>query len=172
MNAYLDELSYSIDSDCIFGFAVVDYPYLCCARVVCRKLKLQRCSTGNGLAIGVSAPGIKPNIIGLTFVDSSSYCMSGDGTVYAAGQMIIERDDLPASSIIQPDLFKQRGKYDQAFTEGDEVVVTLDCSAHTLRLESPTVDHTISILQQHHNPQQQWVINVNFLGADFEVKLT
>jgi len=89
--------------------------------------------------------------------------------VYAAGQKIIGYDDLPAS-IIQPDLFKQRDN--QAFAEGAEVVVTLDCSAHTLRLQSPTVDHTISILQQHHNPQQQWVLNVNFLNGNFELKLT
>jgi len=77
--------------------------------------------------------------------------MGSDGTVCAAGQWT-KGDDLPASSIIQPDLFKQRGG-DKAFTAADEVVVTLDCSAHTLRLQSPTVDHTISMLQQHHNPQ-------------------
>jgi len=53
------------------------------------------------------------------------------------------------------------------------VVVTLDCSAQTLRLHTPTVDHTISILQQHHNPQQQWVLNVNFhvRSGECEVKL-
>jgi len=91
--------------------------------------------------------------------------------VRAAGQWI-KGADLPSSSIIQPDLFKQRGVDDKVFAEGDEVVVTLDCSAHTLRLQSPTVDHTISILQQHHNPQQQWVLNVNLWHGDFEVKLT
>jgi len=92
--------------------------------------------------------------------------------VIAAGQWIII-GGVPASSIIQPDLFKQRGaRGDKVFTGGDEVVVTLDCSAHTLRLQSPTVDHTISILQQHHNPQQQWVLNVNFSDGEFEVKLT
>jgi len=59
------------------------------------------------------------------------------------------------------------------FTAGDEVVVTLDCSAQTLRLHTPTVDHTISILPQHHNPQQQWVLNVNFhvRSGECEVKL-
>jgi len=64
------------------------------------------------------------------------------------------------------------GVFDKAFTGGDEVVVTLDCSAHTLRLQSPTVDHTISIWQQHHNPQQQWVLNAKFMGGEYEVKLT
>jgi len=105
-------------------------------------------------------------------MDSSSYCINSDGTVYAAGKKIIGSDDLPASSIIQPDMFKQRWLYDKVFTEGDEVVVTLDCSAHTLRLHSPTVDHTISILQQHRNPQQQWGLNVNFGLGEYEVKLT
>jgi len=98
--------------------------------------------------------------------------MWSSGDVRAAGQRISRGHDLPASSIIQPDLFKQRGGYDKVFAGGDEVVVTLDCSAHTLRLQSPTVDHSISILQQHRNPQQQWVLNMNFYRGDFEVKLT
>jgi len=155
-------------SECIFGFPVVDYPYSCCAHVVCRKLKISRKSEYL-LIIGVSAPCIEPDSYGNTHWDSSSYCMKSGGAVRAAGQYI---SDLPASSIIQPDLFKQRGDDDKVFTAGDEVVVTLDCSAHTLRLQSPTVDHTISILQQHHNPQQQWVLNVNFWPGDYEVKLT
>jgi len=143
---------------------VVDYPYSCCAHVVCRKVKI---TPENYLFIGVSAPDIKPDSDGNTYYDSSSYCMASTGQVWAAGQWI-RSGGLPASSIIQPDLFKQQG----AFTGGDEVVVTLDCSAHTLRLQSPTVNHTISILQQHHNPQQQWVLNVNFGGGDFELKLS
>jgi len=149
-------------------------PYSCCAHVVCRKLKISR-KPENYLIIGVSATGIEHDGSGSTYGDSSSYCMASTGEVYAAGQLIISYDDVPASSIIQPDLFEQRGLYDKVFTGGDEVVVTLDCSAHTLRLQSPTVDHTISILQQHHNPQQQWVLNVNFWWGDsddFEVKLT
>jgi len=157
--------------ECIFGFLVVVYPYSCCTRVVCRKLKITR-KPQNYLFIGVSAPGIEPDRDGNTYLKSSSYCMASSGAVRAAGQKIISSDDLPASSIIQPDLFEQRGVHDKVFTAGDEVVVTLDCSAHTLRLQSPTVDHTISILQQHHNPQQQWVLNVNFWPGDYEVKLT
>jgi len=150
---------------------VVDYPYSCCAHVVCRKLKISR-KSGDVLFIGVSAPGIKPDSNGYTGDDSSSYCMWSNGDVRAAGQWIMSGAGLPASSIIQPDLFEQRGDWDKVFTGGDEVLVTLDCSAHTLRLQSPTVDHTISILQQHHNPQQQWVLHVNFWGGDYEVKLT
>jgi len=96
--------------------------------------------------------------------------MQSGGYVRAAGHFI--SFNVPASSIIQPDLFKQREDGNKAFTAGDEVVVTLDCSAHKLRLQTPTVDHTISILQQHHNPQQQWVLNVNFHIGQFEVKLT
>jgi len=158
-------------SECIFRLPLVDYPYSCCAHVVCRKLKISRKSAKSFLIIGVSAPGIKPDCHGLTAWDSSSYCMGSTGGVCAAGQWISSVDDLPASSIIQPDLLEQRAVYDKVFTGGHEVVVTLDCSAHTLRLQSPTVDHTISILQQHHNPQQQWVLNVNFWPGDYEVKL-
>jgi len=150
---------------------VVDFPYSCCAYVVCRKLKISR-KSANYLIIGVSAPDIKPDSSGNTEGDSSSYGMGSTGAVWAAGRCISSYGDLPASSIIQPDLFKQRGEYDQAFTAGDKVVVTLDCNAHTLRLQSPTVDHTIGILQQHHKPQQQWVLNVNYYPGEFEVKLT
>jgi len=88
--------------------------------------------------------------------------------VIAAGQWIINNcTELPASSIIQADLFKQREHCDKVFRAGDEVVVLLDCTAHTLRLQSPTVQHVIPIQQQHH--QQQWVLNVNFFPGDFQI---
>jgi len=123
-----------------------------------------------GLFIGVSAPGIQPNSYGTTAWDSSSYGMLSDGGVWAAGQRIINNyTKLPASSIIQADLLKQRGDYDKVFRAGDEVVVVLDCTAHTLRLQSPTVQHVIPIQQQHHH--QQWVLNVNFDGGDFQITL-
>jgi len=142
--------------------------------VVCRKLTISR-KLEDFLIIGVSAPGIEPDTSdsdGNTYLDSSSYCMWSNGDVYAAGRGIMSGADLPASSIIQPHLFEKRGYYDKVFPAGDEVVVTLDCSAHTLRLQSPTVDYTIIIRQQHHNRQQQWVLNVNFWGGDNEVKLS
>jgi len=47
------------------------------------------------------------------------------------------------------------------------VVVVLDCTAHTLRLQSPTVQHVIPIQPQHH--QQQWVLNVNFWFGDYQI---
>jgi len=116
------------------------------------------------LFIGVSAPGIQPNCYGTTDEDSSSYGMESDGGVRAAGQrIIINYTQLPASSITQADLLEQREDGDKVFSAGDEVVVVLDCTAHTLRLQSPTVQHVIPIQQQHH--QQQWVLNVNF-GCD------
>jgi len=120
------------------------------------------------LFIGVSAPGIQPNSDGTTNWDSSSYGMWGGGGVLAAGQRIIDDySKLPASSIVQADLLKQREKWDKVFRAGDEVVVVLDCTAHTLRLQSPTVHHVIPIQQQHH--QQQWVLNVNFGYGDYEI---
>jgi len=122
------------------------------------------------IVIGVSAPGIQPHRYGYTDEDSSSYGMYSYGKVRAAGQVIInDYTKLPASSIIQADLFKQRGDYDKVFRAGDEVVVVLDCTAHTLRLQSPTVQHVIPIQQQHHH--QQWVLNVNFDGGDFQITL-
>jgi len=120
------------------------------------------------LFIGVSAPGIQPNSDGLTSVDSSSYGMASNGGVTAAGPQIISNyTGLPASSIIQADLLKQQEYCDKVFRAGDEVVVVLDCTAHTLRLQSPTVQHVIPIQQQHH--QQQWVLNVNFSYGDFQI---
>jgi len=123
-----------------------------------------------GLFIGVSAPGIQPNSEGWTEGDSSSYGKWSDGAVNVAGQLIIDDcSNLPASSILQADLFKQRGNSDKVFRAGDEVVVVLDCTAHTLRLQSPTVQHVIPIQQRHH--QQQWVLNVNFFWGDFQITL-
>jgi len=122
------------------------------------------------LIIGVSAPGIQPDSNGLTYLDSSCYGIWSDGLVRAAGQCIItDYTKLPASSIIQADLLKQRGDRDKVFRAGDEVVVVLDCTAHTLRLQSPTVQHVIPIQQQHH--QQQWVLNVNFYPGDYQITL-
>jgi len=96
--------------------------------------------------------------------------MFSHGPVIAAGQRIIDDyTDLPASCIIQADLFKQREKYDKMFGAGDEVVVVLDCTAHILRLQSPTVQHVIPIQQEHHH--QQWVLNVNFGSGDQQVTL-
>jgi len=121
-----------------------------------------------GLFIGVSAPGIQPNRDGLTCWHSSSYGMWSHGPVNAAGQCIINNyTKLPASSIVQADLLKQRGADDKVFRAGDEVVVVLDCTAHTLMLQSPTVQHVIPIQQQHH--QQQWVLNVNLYWGDYHI---
>jgi len=120
------------------------------------------------LFIGVSAPGIQPHSNGLTYEDSSSYGMLSIGLVIAAGQCIIDDyTELPASSIIQADLLKQREDRDKVFRAGDEVVVVLDYTAHTLRLQSPTVQHVIPIQQQHH--QQQWVLNVNFGYGEHQI---
>jgi len=98
--------------------------------------------------------------------------------VCAAGKAVVDDDGnyaLPASSIILPEVYTRRERQyqstDRAFICGEEVAVTLDCTAHTLRLQSNTVDHTIDIEEQHRTPQQQWVLNVNFSYGDFEVEL-
>jgi len=122
------------------------------------------------LFIGVSAPGIQPDINCLTTRDSSSYGMFGDGDVRAAGQRVIDDyTKLPASSIMQANLLEQRATRDKVFRAGDEVVVVLDCTAHTLRLQTPIVQHVIPIQHQHH--QQHWVLNVNFGGGDHQLIL-
>jgi len=120
------------------------------------------------LFIGISAPGNQPNSYGITDRDSSSYGMWSYGQVRTAGQwIIIDYTELPASSIIQADLLKQREDRDKVFRAGDEVVVALDCTAYMLRLQSPTVQHEIPIHQQYH--QQQWVLNVNFDWGDYQI---
>jgi len=138
--------------------------------VVCSKVKVVKKPADEWLVIGVSAPGIQPDEYGNTHGDSSSYGMDSYGEVRAAGQRIInDYTKLPASSIMQADLFKQLERYDKVFRAGDEVVVVLDCTAHTLRLQSPTVQHVIPIQQQHH--QQQWVLNVNFGSGEQQITL-
>jgi len=122
------------------------------------------------LFIGVSAPGIQPDSNGRTNGNSSAYGMFSSGAVRAAGQLIIDGDTkLPASSIIQADLLKQREDMDKVFCSGDEVVVVLDCTAHTLMLQSPTVQHVIPIQQQHH--KHEWVLDVDFWPGYFQVSL-
>jgi len=136
----------------------------------CRKLHIGRKPASFWLTIGISAPGIRPDSYGTTSDNATSYCMGSHGAVTAAGQRIVySHAKLPASSIIKPDLFAQRGQWDKVFTAGDDVVVVLDCSAHTLKLQSPTVQHVISIKQQHH--KQQWVLNVNFSEGDHQIEL-
>jgi len=96
--------------------------------------------------------------------------MWSNGAVWAVGQTIVyDCTKLAASSTIQADLFEHRGDRDKVFRAGDEVVVVLDCTAHTLRLQSPTVQHVIPIQQQHQ--QQRWVLNVNFFGGDYQITI-
>jgi len=124
------------------------------------------------LFIGVSAPGIQPDSDCNEDIDADvpSYGMGSVGGVRAAGRGIIyDYTALPASSIIQADQFEQRGRYDKVYRAGDEVLVVLDCTAHTLSLQSPTVQHVIDIQQWHHH--QQWVLNVNFGYGEQQVTL-
>jgi len=122
------------------------------------------------LFIGVSAADIQPDSDGLTRFHSSSYGIWSHGVVAAAGKKII-RDfgELPVTSLVRTDWFVHRTVYDTLFRAGDEVEVVLDCTAHTLRLQSPTVQHVIPIQQQHH--QQKWVLNVNFSLGEHQVSL-
>jgi len=125
------------------------------------------------LFVGVSAPSIQPDDYGTTYEDQSSYGMWSYGGVMAAGQLIIsDITKLPASSITQADLLEQRERgTDKMLSAGDEVVVVLDCTALTLRLQSPTVQHVIDIQQQHQ--QQPWVLNVNFgRVGDYQLTLS
>jgi len=92
--------------------------------------------------------------------------------VFAAGAVVDVYHNLPAPSIINQYQYKRRRGWERAFATGDEVLVTLDCSAHTVRLQSPTVNHTICMQQQHHRSHQLWVLNLNFGGCgDYEVKV-
>jgi len=138
--------------------------------VVRRKIKVVRKPADRYLFIGISAPGIQPDSRGITYEDPSCYGMDSYGEVIAAGRKIIEGyTKLLASYVIPADMLIQREKWDKMFRAGDMVVVVLDCTAHTLRLQSPTVQHVIHIQQQHH--QQQWVLNVNFGSSDHQITL-
>jgi len=165
---------YALTAEILLRTADSDFPWLItptqfpCLHVVCRNVKVVKKPADRGLFIGVSAPGIQPRSDGWTSWDLSSYGMWSYGEVRAAGQRIIDDyTELPTSSIIQADQLKQRADYDKVFRAGDEVVVVLDCTAHTLRLQSPTVQHVIPIQQQHH--QQQWVLNVNFGRGEHQI---
>jgi len=166
--------TYVLSSAC--GTACVVYPAPACtfenpfAGCSHRKLKISK-KVGDYLLIGVSAPGIKADSTGHTCRDPSSFCIRSNGVVYIAGEMI-SKDAFPPTSITQPDLFAQRGAYDKLFTEGDEVAVTVNCHSHKLRLQTPTVDHAISLPKKSFwQSDKQWVLNVNFWTGDFEVKL-
>jgi len=134
-----------------------------------RKIKILEKPANQWLFFGVSSPGVEADSIGLTFMDASSYCIGSYGDVMVAGQCVVNSyRDLPSASILQPDLYVQRAEGDKLFSQGDEVVVTLDCMAHTLRVQSSMVDYTITIQRQHHQGQQ-WVLNVNFGGGDHQL---
>jgi len=136
----------------------------------CRKVKILQKPVDQPLFIGVSTPGVEPKKNGLICDDSSSYGMWSHGPVAAAGQWILSGAiKLPASSVIRNDLLERRAPFDRAFCAGDEVVVVLDCTSHTLRLQSPTVRYVVDIQQQHH--LHHWVLDINFGWGDHQVKL-
>lgn len=145
--------------------------YICFSRS--RKLKLVKKPADRILFVGIAVAGVQPNSGGHTYLDSSSYGMWSNGEVRAAGQEVISwHHQLPASSITQADLFKKRWGNDKVFSAGDEVLVVLDCAAHSLTLQSPTVHYRISINQQHQCLHQcQWVLNVNFGLGEHQIKL-
>ena len=156
--------------DCVMKLIIC--VVICCVLVCENNRKLLVSRNSGGLFIGVSAPDADADRDANTCLDSSSYCVSDYGNAYAAGKRIVEYDSgLPESCITQPDLFKQRQGGNKTFVAGDEVSVTLDCSSHTVRMQSPVVDLTIHMLRQHCNPQQQWVLSANFWSGDFELKL-
>lgn len=126
--------------------------------------------TDRGLFIGISAPGIKPDVVGYTYENPTSYGMWGSGAVAAAGIEIIDwQQALPASAILDAQEFAKRDQWDRAFTTGDEVLVTLDFTAHTLTLQSPTIRYTLKLEQKHQDGK--WVLNVNLSGGDYDIKL-
>jgi len=155
--------------DKVFVIVIEPYTYFL-LHMLCRKVKVVRKPAGKWLLIGISAPGSAQPGSGYTYTAPSAYGIESSGEVWAAGKRIIsDCNALPASSIVRADLFRQRAAHDKVFRVGDEVVVVLDCTAHTLRLQSPTVQHVIPIQQQHH--QLQWVLNVNFSGGEHQVSL-
>jgi len=132
-----------------------------------RRLKILQLPADRFLFIGVSAPGIRANEQGRNSEDPSSYGLWSMGAAWQAGHMIHKAAQLPPVFVTQPDLYAKRGK-GSVFSAGDEVIVTLDCYAHTLRLQSPTVDYTCKLEPQHQ--QQEWVLNLNFGRGEHQVQ--
>jgi len=118
------------------------------------------------LWIGIAAPGIVPNHLDRLDEDPSFYGLRSDGDVVTAGKGSL-LNNMPASSIIRPDLYAKRSRTDRVFTAGDEVTIKLDCSAHTLNMHTPTINHTIKLTSDQ---PQNWVLTLCFKPGDHQVQ--
>jgi len=131
-----------------------------------RVLKILQKPVDQVLFIGVAAPGAMPDRFDCTDQVNSSCGIDSFGVVRCAGQNI-GGGGMPSAGIAQLALYKKRGQYDRVFSAGDEVTVTVDCASRKVRLQSATVDYTIDSGKIE---PQEWVLNVNFAGGDFQVQ--
>jgi len=135
-----------------------------------RKLKIIEKPTDHNIFIGVSVPGIRPARDGSTDEDPTSYGMRSNGVVQAGPICLTKK--LPTPAITQRDVCDKRDTKDKVFSAGDEVSVTLDCVAHTLRLQSPTINYLINIQRARESQQTQlWVLNVTLNKGDHKIQL-
>jgi len=131
-----------------------------------RRVKILQKPVGDYIGIGISGQNTKPHEDGHTHGHESSYGLGSGCQVWAAGHSIIDHGELPPTSIWQKDEYRKRSAFDKAYSVGDEVLVTLDCSSLTLRVQSPTVDHTIIVLKKH----KSHVLSVNFGYGNAELQ--
>jgi len=118
--------------------------------------------------IGVSAPGIQPDRMGLTAGDAASSGMWSDGGVWTA-RKVISSELLPDTAIIAADLFKQRPSVDRVYSNDDEVLVTVDYASDSLQIQTPTVSHVIALTKT--SASQGWVLNVCFGKGEHQMQL-
>jgi len=130
-----------------------------------RILKILQKPVDQVVFIGVAAPHAIPNRFDRTDQVYSSCGIDSFGVIRVAGQAL--GGGMPAASITQPALYKKRGLNDRVFSAGDEVTVTVDSASRKVRLQSATVDYTIDSGKIE---PQEWVLNVNFAGGDFQVQ--
>jgi len=122
------------------------------------------------LFIGVAGAGAKPDRIGRSSSELTSYGLWSDGKVRVAGKAVPSQDDLqlPVASIKSVAVYSKRPAKDRVFSVGEEVKVTIDCIANTIRLESAMVDHTVKIKKRHR--PLNWVLNINFGKGEHQVQ--
>jgi len=104
------------------------------------------------LLFAVAAPGAKSDT---SCADSSCYGIAVSSQLWAKGSP----SALPAGSHTSVDTY--------LWSEGDEVELTLNCEARTLRIKSRLVDHTIPDLPAG----QTWVPMLNLNAANTAVEV-
>jgi len=119
------------------------------------------------LSVGIAESDIRLPRSNTTVMESQiSYSLSTVGQVISGGERLVSADEMPESFVIDPGLYDQDNRRRLAFFSDDEVVVTLDCSAHTVRFETPVIDLTLSIDARYHGREHFWALTVLLICSE------